>query len=119
MLISIMDIESLRQLCRSLAAVTEDIKWSTDLCFCVGEKMFCVTGLQPDAGISFKVTEEEFYELTSRDGIIPAPYMARNMWVYVTNKASLTKQEWEHYIRQSYDLVGSKLSKKLRKELGI
>ena len=32
-------------------------------------------------GISFKVDDDRFLELTDRDGIIPAPYLARVKWV--------------------------------------
>jgi predicted DNA-binding protein (MmcQ/YjbR family) len=38
-----MNIEQLRKFCLSFPGATEDIKWGADLCFCVGEKMFCVT----------------------------------------------------------------------------
>ena len=39
-----MNIEQLRKFCLSFPGATEDIKWGADLCFCVGAKMFCVTG---------------------------------------------------------------------------
>lgn len=114
-----MDIETLQAFCHVLPATTEDVKWGSDLCFCIGAKMYCVTGFSPTAGVSFKATEEDFYQLTARDGIIPAPYLARNMWVYVKDKNALTRAEWEQYIRQSYELVRDKLPKKLKKELGV
>ena len=113
-----MNIESLRKFCLSLPAVTEDIKWGQDLCFSVGGKMFAVTGLEGAFTCSMKVLDDEFEELSNRKGIIPAPYMARNKWVLV-DAAAMNKKEWEHYIRQSYELVKSKLTKKLRTELGI
>jgi predicted DNA-binding protein (MmcQ/YjbR family) len=37
-----MNIEALRDLCRALPAVTEDIKWGHDLCFSVAGKMFAL-----------------------------------------------------------------------------
>ena len=37
-----MNIETLRKICSSLPAVTEDIKWGNDLVFTVGDKMFSV-----------------------------------------------------------------------------
>ena len=114
-----MEIESLRKFCLSLPAVTEDVKWGHDLCFSVGGKMFCVAGLETPFKCSFKVKEEEFEELSVRDGFMPAAYMARNKWVTVTNPARVNKKEWEYYIRQSYELVKAGLTKKLRAELGI
>ena len=112
-----MNIEQLREFCLSLKGVTEDIKWGHDLCFCIGEKMFCVTGLTGPIKVSMKVKDEEYDTLSSSDGIIPAPYMARNKWILVEDSARFTKKEWEHYIRQSYEMVKSKLPKKLQKEI--
>lgn len=113
-----MDIESLQQLCTSLPHVTTDIKWGADLCFCIGGKMFCVAGLdQQPTSASFKVRDDEFEAMTGRNGIVPAPYVARYKWVSVEDIRSLPKQEWEHYVRQSYQLVKDKLPLKIRKNL--
>ena len=94
-----MNIERLREFCLALPAVTEDIKWGHDLCFSVGAKMFSVTGVEPPFTASFKVTPEEFGELTGRAGIVPAPYMARNNWVLVEDPDQLSEKEWETYVR--------------------
>lgn len=112
-----MNIEQLRAFCLSMPSATEDIKWGQDLCFCIGGKMFCVTGLTGPLKISMKVKDEEFDELSSSEGIIPAPYVARYKWIMVEDTSKFTKKEWEHYIRQSYELVRSKLPKKVLKEL--
>lgn len=114
-----MNIEQLREFALSLPQATEDVKWGNDLCFCIAEKMFCVTGLSGNFGASLKVKPEEFEELVARDGIIPAPYMARNKWVYIKDASVLTDEQWEYYVRQSYELVASKLPKKVQKELGL
>ena len=108
-----MNIEKLRELCLSLPGVTEDIKWESDLCFSIAGKMFCVTSVDVDSGASFKVTEEEFRAFSHREGVIPAPYMARYKWVYVLEFIWLSDAEWDHYIRQSYELVREKLPKKV------
>ena len=113
-----MDIETLRTLALSLPHTTEDVKWGKDLCFCVGKKMFAATRLeQPSFAASFKVTEEEFAKLTERESIIPAPYLARYKWVYVKEEQVLSSKEWEYYIKQSYELVKTKLPKKVLKEM--
>ena len=112
-----MNIEQLRQFCLSLPHSTEDVKWEKDLCFCIGEKMYCVTGLDdglPEA--AFKVSPEEFDELVERPGIDPAPYLARYKWVLAAFDA-LSDTEWEQLVRQSYELVKAKLPAKIRKEL--
>lgn len=114
-----MDIEQLRTFCTALPAATEDVKWDNDLVFSVGGKMFCVASLEPPFKCSFKVPDEEFEELSAREGFQPAPYMARAKWVQVTSPTRLHKREWEEYILRSYELVKARLTKKVRLELGI
>jgi predicted DNA-binding protein (MmcQ/YjbR family) len=107
-----MNIELIRNICNGLPSVTEDIKWGNDLCFMIGKKMFCVAPMDKPLKVSVKVTDEEFGELTSRPGIIAAPYVARYKWILVEDAGIFNHQQWEHYISQSYNLVKSKLSKK-------
>ena len=82
-------------------------------------KMFCVAALDGPLSVSFKVKDEEFDEVSSSPGIRPAPYVARYKWVLVEEIDRLSRKEWEHYITQSYDLVKSKLPKKLAKQHGL
>lgn len=114
-----MDIEWLRKLCHSLPATSEDIKWENDLCFLVAGKMFCVAALNGPLTISFKVANELFPELSISPGFIPAPYLARASWVQLKDPSSIHKAELENYIRQSYELIKARLSKKIRTELGL
>jgi len=114
-----MNIETLRSICLSFPGVTESVKWGNDLCFCVGEKMFCVTNLEPPHTFSFKVVDSEFDELAGSDGFQPAPYLARAKWVLCTDPKKLNKSDLKNYLRQSYDMISAKLPRKQRKELGI
>lgn len=115
-----MTIEELQDICRELPAATEDIKWENDLCFCVGGKMFLVVGLnQVPTTASFKVTPEEFADLTNRPGFAPAPYLARHHWVLAENIQHLPAQEWARYARQSYELVVARLPKKAQQALRL
>lgn len=100
----------------SMPDATEGLKWEDHICFMVADKMFCITSEQ--GGANLKVSPEDFETLTERDGIIPAPYMARNMWVYIDNFSALKRKEWEHYVLQSYELIRSKLPKKVQAALG-
>src|SRR5687767_8685800 len=113
-----MDIDGLRSFCLSLAGVTEDVKWGADLCFLVANKMFCVTGLESEFSVSIKVRNEEFDDMCARQGITPAPYLARSKWVHVTGGNTLSEAEWEHYIWQSYDLIKAKLPAGIKKQIG-
>ena len=114
-----MDIEGLRRLCLDLPAVTEDVKWDNDLCFSVAGKMFCIARLDPPLEVSFKVRDEEYDELIAAPGFSPAPYLARYKWVLVEEGGRLRLEEWEHYVRQSYELVRARLPKKLAREHGL
>lgn len=110
-----MTIESIREICRTLPAVTEDVKWGSDLCFCVSGKMFAAMDLNPPHSIGFKCTPEDFGELIERTGIRPAPYLARAMWVQeeVLGEA-LERPEMERLLQSAYDLVVAKLPRSKR-----
>jgi predicted DNA-binding protein (MmcQ/YjbR family) len=112
-----MNIEQLRKYCLSFPHATEDVKWGNDLCFCVGAKMFCVTGMDAGSHLSFKTTPEKFAELTERDGVIPAPYVARYHWVAVERLDTIADAELKELISLAYQLVFDKLPKKIRTEL--
>jgi len=112
-----MIVDELRKYCRTLPAATEEIKWGNDLCFCVGGKMFCVVSLTSPLGISFKVKDDDFDEMVNTEGFMPAPYIARYKWVFLQNVHKVSKEKLEFYIKQSYDLVKLKLSKKVLSRL--
>ncbi|TKB98826.1 MmcQ/YjbR family DNA-binding protein [Pedobacter cryophilus] len=115
-----MDIEGIRVICLEMRGASEDIKWENDLVFSVGQKMFCVVGLnQLPTTASFKVTDEEFEEISNWPNFKPAPYVAKYKWVLIEDITKMNKADWEKYIKQSYNLVKDKLSKKLRKQLNL
>jgi predicted DNA-binding protein (MmcQ/YjbR family) len=110
-----MDFESIRKFCLSLPGATEDIQWEKDLLFRIGGKMFAVVGLEPEPNnVAFKCTPDEFAELTLRNGIIPAPYLARHHWVSITDLGVIRRAELERLLRISYQLVFAGLPKKLQ-----
>ena len=113
-----MDIESLRRFCLSLPHTTEGVQWDNDLLFRVGGKMFAVASLDvTPTRVSFKCTPEKFAELVEQEHITPAAYMARIHWVTLHRLDALEEAETESLIRESYEMVWSKLTKKLRAEL--
>ena len=114
-----MEIEILRKICLSFPGATEDVKWQSNLCFCIGGKMFCIVNLDPPHTFSFQVKDEEFEELVESEVFRPAPYLAKVKWVLVTDSSRLSKGELKNYLRQSYELKKIKLSKKIRQELGL
>jgi predicted DNA-binding protein (MmcQ/YjbR family) len=114
-----MDIESVREHCLSFPNATERVQWGNDLLFCIGGKMFAVATL--DSGheikLSFKCTPEKFAELVERDGIVPAPYVARYHWVALERFDALPARELKSHLKIAYDLVRSKLPKKIQSQL--
>jgi predicted DNA-binding protein (MmcQ/YjbR family) len=114
-------IDWVRAFCLSLPHATEDVQWEHDLLFRIAGKMFCVANMEPQLSptkIAFKCTPEKFAELVEIEGIIPAPYMARNHWVAIIEMDSLRQPELKELIRESYRLVLEKLPKKTQISLG-
>lgn len=113
-----MDIEWVRELCLSLPGVTEEEVWTNDLTFKVAGKMFAHSVLVPaPVWLSFKASPEQFAELTERQGVIPAPYLARANWVALETKDALPAAELADLLRASYDMVVAKLPRKRRESL--
>jgi predicted DNA-binding protein (MmcQ/YjbR family) len=111
-----MDIESVRKFGLSFPHVTEDVQWKSDLLFRIGNKMFAVAALDPasDHRMSFKCTPETFAELTERDGIVPAPYVARYHWVALERFDVLPERELKQLLKNAYQLILEKLPEKIR-----
>ena len=113
-----MNIDWIRGLCLSFPHTTEQIQWGDDLVFKVAGKIHAVTVLKPaKVWLCFKVSPENFAELTERPGIIPAPYLARAKWVALETKDALAPNELASLLRESYDMVVAKLPKKTREAL--
>lgn len=116
-----MNIAAVRKYCAALPRSTGDIKWGADHVYSIGTKMFCVSfeDGKCKAYVSFKIDDDLFLQYTDRAGFIPAPYMARNKWVQVTDLKKVSDAELKALLKRSYELVALKLTKKLRTELGI
>src|ERR1700693_4510805 len=113
-----MDASWIRDLCLSFPAVTEHVIWGSDLTFKVAGKMFAHAVLEPaPVWLSFKTSSDNFYGLTERPGIIPAPYLARAQWVALETKDALSSAELAALVRDSYDIIVAKLPKKTRDSL--
>ncbi len=108
-------VDWVRAFCLSLPHATEDVQWEHNLLFRISGKMFCIANLEPGISrtkIAFKCTPEKFAELVEIEGIIPAPYMARNHWVAMIEIDALRQSEVKELIRSSYQLILEKLPKK-------
>lgn len=113
-----MNIDWIRNLCLSFPQTTEQVQWGEVLVFKVAGKIHALTVLQPaKTWLTFKVSPENFAELTERPGIIPAPYLARAKWVALETKDAVSPDELAQLLRESYELVVAKLPKKTREAL--
>lgn len=113
-----MNLTKAKAYCRTLPGATEDIKWENKLVFSVGGKMFAITGAEDSGrGISLKVDDDRFLELTDRPGIIPAPYLARARWVCIDNPQAVSDAEVRQLLQRSHELVFARLTKKLQREI--
>jgi predicted DNA-binding protein (MmcQ/YjbR family) len=113
-------IEWVRWFCLSLPGTTEKVQWEHNLLFSIGGKMFCIANLEPGMGPSkfaFKCTPEKFTELVEFEGVIPAPYLARNNWASLTDIKAFRQSEIEALIHKSYQLVREKLPKRIQAAL--
>ena len=103
----------------ALPGTTEDIQWGNDLLFRIGRKIYASACLDPAAPVrlSFKCTPEEFAELTERDGIVPAAYVARYHWISLERWDALERREMERLVRKSYELIRAGLPRKIAAQL--
>ena len=113
-----MNADAVRRICMRFPHVTEQVQWEDDLVLKIGGKMFAVVPLIPaKVTLSFKCTPGDFAELTEREGIIPAPYLARAQWVALLPGTTLSQAELKRLLRRAYDLVLAKLPRKIQAEL--
>ncbi|WP_201987356.1 MmcQ/YjbR family DNA-binding protein [Hymenobacter rubidus] len=114
-----MSIEDLQTICLQLPGTTEDLKWDVHLCFSVHRKIYLLTtpdDFPPTA--TFVVPVEEVELLENSPGFSHNKQLGRYGWINMDDITLLTHAQWEHYIRQSYQLVVAKLPLKVRKQLG-
>lgn len=115
-----MKLESLLKFCATIPHTTQDRKWGNVIACCVHKKMFAIFNLdehdQPKQ-MWFKVDPLRFLELTDREGIVPAPYLARAKWVAVTDNQALSDGEAKVLLRTAFEVIVSKLPKYIQREI--
>ena len=106
-----MNVDQIRKFCLSFPCATEKLQWDDALCFKVSGKMFAVLGLD-NVRLTFKCAPDTFAELIERDAMDPSPYLGRYKWVILHRLDALPWNEMTDLIRQSYDMVAAKASRK-------
>ena len=120
-----MDAERLRAFLLTLPHVRESEQWG-GLVFWVGDKaiggkMFVMLPLDRDGTrvLSYSAGPERYAELVERDGIFPAPYVARIHWVAVERWSVFRNSEWEDELRVAHALTLAKLPPRTRAVLAL
>ena len=101
----------------ALPGATLSIQWGDDRVYKVGGKMFAAMGSGKAPSLSFKCTDLSFEMLIERDGIIPAPYLARAKWVQLTRLLAMDGGELRERLAEAHRIVMAKLPKKIRDAL--
>ncbi len=121
-----MDAETAREFLLTLPHVTETQQWGDNLVYwagdkAIGGKMFCLVNLSGgDHGvISFGAGPERFAELVEREGLKPAPYLARAYWVAAARWSALRDREWCELMRAAHEQVFAKLPKRTQEMLTL
>lgn len=121
-----MDAEKLRAYLLSLPDVVETMQWGDNLVYWVadkgiGGKMFALASLTPDRGgvLSFAAGEERFAELVEREGVFPAPYLARAHWVAVERWTTLPAYELKELLAAAREIIYAKLPKRTKDVLAM
>jgi predicted DNA-binding protein (MmcQ/YjbR family) len=121
-----MDAEIARTFLLALPHVVETQQWGDNLVFWVGDKaiggkMFCLINLDADGQgvVSYSAGPERFAELVEREGLKPAPYMARIHWIAAERWTAWRNAEWEEELRAARDLTFVKLPNKVKDVLAM
>jgi predicted DNA-binding protein (MmcQ/YjbR family) len=120
------DAERLREYALSLPYVVETMQWGANLVYWVGDKaiggkMFALANLDEDhkGVLSFAAGPERYAELLEKDGVFPAPYLARAHWVAIEHWGVLRSSELEELLESGRRLVYDKLPKRTRDALAL
>lgn len=121
-----MDAERARAFLLTLPHVEETQQWGDNLVFWVGDKaiggkMFALVDLSGGhhGVMMYPAGAERFHELLERDGLKPAPYMARIFWVAAESWSAWRNAEWEQELRAAHALTCAKLTKRTREVLAM
>jgi predicted DNA-binding protein (MmcQ/YjbR family) len=115
-------VEDIRNYCLSKVGVHESFPFNdTALVFKVGDKMFALLDLSDEnRGISIKCDPELALELREQySEVTPAYHFNKKHWNTVDLSGNVNKELLTRWIDYSYELAFGKLTKKMRRELGV
>ena len=114
-----MYIDEYRDFCLAFPGVTETFPFDEKtLVFKVMNKMFALTDVDSFDFINLRSSEEGCIDLRERySGIKPGYHMNKKLWNSVYTDGSVDDDMIYQLIRESYDIIVSGLTKKLKEEL--
>lgn len=114
-----MNIEQFRDYCLTKKGATEGFPFDgKTLVFKVMGKMFALTGIEPFDFINLKCDSEKAIDLREEyEGVTPGYHMNKRLWNSVFLQKDVSDKNILMWTDDSYDLIVSSLSKKLKKEL--
>ena len=131
-----MDADRLRAYLLTLPHAVETMQWGANLVFWVGDKaiggkMFALINLdEPHPSqqrrtdheppvISYAAGPARYSDLLEREGLIPAPYMARIHWVAAERWDVFATAEWQRELHAAHALTLARLPKKVLATLAL
>ena len=115
-----MHLEEIREYCLSKKGVEEGLPFGEDtLVFKVMGKMFLLTGINSNpVQFNVKCDPEKAIELRENyTCVIPGYHMNKQHWNTIICEGSASRKIMQEWIDDSYNLVASSLTKKLKTEL--
>ncbi|WP_296618271.1 MmcQ/YjbR family DNA-binding protein [Marivirga sp.] len=114
-----MNIEEFRNFCLKKYGVTEEFPFDeSTLVFKVMGKMFALMDVDLFESVNLKCDPEEAIKLREKyEAVKPGFHMNKKHWNTIEFDGSLSDREIFYWVNHSYDLVVSKLSKKIRNEV--
>lgn len=117
-----MNIEDYRTFCLSLKGSQEGMPFDEKaLVFSIRGKMFSLTNsIETFDLINVKCDPDEAIELREQfNAVIPGYYMNKKYWNSIKMDNSISDEQIQKWIENSYNLVVSKLPKKIQEELKL
>lgn len=108
--------------CNAMTGTSHVVQWGGASVWKVGGKIFALCASVEEEGfarISFKCSDIAFEILPEQDGIIPAPYLARAKWVQLMDPDAMNDEDIKLHLDAAHAIVASRLTRKIRQELGI
>ena len=115
-------LEQVNRWCQSWPAATRTYPFGEQVAvYKVGGKMFAmVSESGPPETVTLKSPPSECEALVAQyDYVRPGYYMNKRHWITIDLQPQERMTELPELIQTSYDLVASKLTKKVRSELGL